>query len=160
MIRAATPGAATPHKSPRDHYARTVCDCEACRATCYKSPGFLIPGDFERIVERFGPLIEVLFRASGCKIVAPNRPPFQMPLIVPTGADTPDGCYCAFLAEDASCKIHPAAPYGCSHLDTHQTGDEVHARTLAGMYAIAADQPYKDLWQILSAAGLRAKAPE
>ena len=163
MIRAATPGAATPHKSPRDHHARTTCDCEKCRDVCYNSPGVLIPGDCERIAEHLRERVALeLFRASpGPMLSCPGSgKTFRVPVIVPAQFDTSEGPHCVFLDEEARCKIHQAAPYGCGWFDVHQTAKERDARSIAGLSAIAANAPYKGLWQILYNAGLRSKAPE
>jgi hypothetical protein len=41
---------------PRERFDRTICDCSACCEHCLSCPGYLIPGDIERIAKHLGVL--------------------------------------------------------------------------------------------------------
>ena len=101
-------------------FERTVCACERCTACCKKQPGPLVLGDMERIARHLQiPLEEAkdFFRASPGALVKDltNNRTYRVGTIVPRRQK---GGACVFL-KDGLCSIHPVAPMGCSHFDTH-----------------------------------------
>ena len=150
--------------SARDEFPRTTCACEVCRAGCVTQPGFLGSGDIDRIVEMIGVadrqhFLQRHFCASEGALVARigvyGIEKFRIPTIVPK--QHKDG-RCVFLDRDGRCAIHPVAPIGCSHCDTHTPraaggNDVVHV----ALVEIMADEAYQRDHAALLAAGSVAR---
>ena len=115
----------------REQFKRTTCACKDCTACCKRQPGPLAHGDFERIAAYLGethaqakehfwasPGALVKLRDSGQTIrIGTITPRFRKGR-------------CVFLDENDRCKIHPVAPFGCSHFDTHQSAQTAMPRSL------------------------------
>lgn len=151
--------------SARDDFPRTTCACEVCRAGCMTQPGMVGSGDLDRIVEHCGEdanrerFVEMMFCASDGALVARRTAvgieTFRIPTIVPK--QKKDG-RCVFLASDGRCAIHPVAPIGCSHCDTHTlrasgSNDVVHV----ALVEIMGDEAYRRDHAALLAAGSIAR---
>ena len=151
--------------SARDEFPRTTCACDVCRAGCVTQPGFLGIGDLDRIVKHCGKeatrerFIALEFCASeGAKVARIGTygiEIFSIPTIVPRQAA--DG-RCTFLERDGRCAIHPVAPIGCSHCDTHTPraaggNDVIHA----ALVEIMGDEAYQRDHAALLAAGIVAR---
>ena len=111
-------------------FARTTCACRDCTACCSRQPGSLAPGDLERIAAFLGkPVRAVLARfwASPGALVLNTTTgrTFRIGTITPRMKDG----HCVFLDTLAHrCTIHPVAPFGCSHFDTHMSAEEGQPR--------------------------------
>ena len=151
--------------SARDEFPRTTCACDVCRAGCLTQPGMVGSGDLDRIVEYCGAdanrkrFIALEFCASeGAKVARIGTygiETFRIPTIVPR--QTADG-RCTFLDRDGRCAIHPVAPIGCSHCDTHTPraaggNDVMHA----ALVEIMGDEAYQRDHAALLAAGSVAR---
>lgn len=109
------------------------CTCPRCVDACSHKPGWLKPGDAERIAAYLGVSLEELFRTR--LIVdyfirdAEGKPPIW--LLAPlkndatAGAEAPfePGGVCAFLTTDGRCSIHPVKPFECAAM-IHDEGPE------------------------------------
>jgi Fe-S-cluster containining protein len=147
--------------NPRDQFERTACGCKQCVACCCAMPGYLLPGDLERIAEykripadrqNFWTLWMLRhFQASdGAKVgaVGPTGElrVFSIPTIVPRLLD--GGC--VFL-RDALCTIHPVAPWGCGWFESHMLDGVADLRAKMGLRYIM-DHRYPDYqtqWEVL-----------
>lgn len=151
--------------SARDDFPRTTCACDVCRAGCLTQPGMVGSGDLDRIVEHCGEdanrerFVATMFCASEGALVLKftdrGIERFRIPTIVPK--QKKDG-RCVFLASDGRCAIHPVAPIGCSHCDTHTPrgvggADVVHA----SLIEIMGDEAYQRDHAALLAAGSVAR---
>lgn len=129
-------------------------------------PGGLIPDDLTRIQEYVGDrsvefVLSHFVASEGAKVmkVIDGQPAvFNIPSLVP--AQQPDG-RCVFLTANDKCGIHPVAPFGCSHCDTHMTAEECDRRmtfcvTQQAM-AHCSGTIYAKTWQLLHDLNLRAK---
>lgn len=152
--------------SPREQYARTFCDCAACGAHCRNVPGMLIPGDIERIAAFIETtpqqvLAEHLEASPGALVGRLSQytgrvTKFRVPTIVPRTLDD----RCVFLDVHGQCEIYPAAPYGCSHFDSHMGELAGLERSKAGLVAIMKSEEYKVAWRQLVDAGKIGLSPE
>jgi Fe-S-cluster containining protein len=52
---------------------------------------------------------------------------------------------CVFLTVDGKCLVHPVAPYGCSHFDTHMNAEEGQRRSVWGLHQILESEAYRKL---------------
>jgi hypothetical protein len=107
-------------------------------------PGYLIPGDVERIAEAQGQelseewLLDTFMHSEGATVLGmgPKGPVrVQIPTIVPKDRDGK----CKLLTDDGKCSVHGSAPFGCSHFDTHMDEATGAPRSEAGVMAVAAD---------------------
>jgi len=158
---AQTESAAVP---PRDQFPRTVCACETCRSPCHYLPGMLAPGDIERIaahLSKSAAAVESLLRASPGALVSGSEndrmPALRIPCIVPKSME--GGMRCVFLDSEGRCIVHPVAPFGCSHFDSHMDDAESERRGRALLRAAAVDQDYQATWQRLVDAGQTTESP-
>lgn len=115
-----------------EEFARTSCACKGCIACCKRQPGPLAPGDLERIADFLGaPVDDVkgLFWASPGALVKNGYGDTKR-----IGTITPRFDRrlkrCVFLDDKDHCKIHPVAPFGCSHFDVHMSWTEAHERSV------------------------------
>lgn len=108
-------------------------------------PGYLIPGDVERIAEAQGQelneawLLDTFMHSEGASVLAtgPGGVPqlVQIPTIVPKDQDG----RCLLLTADGKCSVHGSSPFGCSYFDTHMSAEVGAPRSEAGVMAVAAD---------------------
>jgi len=151
--------------NPRDKFTRTVCSCKSCISLCKTMPGYLIPGDAERIASYLSmtpeELQDLLLASPGAIVMGPSA--FGMVkkrirTIVPTQRENGR---CVFLNIENRCSIHAVAPYDCGWFDTHQNREQAEERSAAGLRAIAtqsADSSYKVMWRKLHEKGQDAKS--
>lgn len=59
-----------------------------------------------------------------------------------------DSGWCVFY--ERGCRIHPVAPFGCSHFDMHMDGDEGQRRSQWHIRAIDGDAAYARLRESLT----------
>jgi Fe-S-cluster containining protein len=128
-------------------------------------PGYLLPGDAERIAQYLGMSLEdlqdYLLASPGAIVMGPSafgRVRKRIRTIVP--AQNEDGS-CVFLNGEDRCSIHSAAPYGCGWFDTHQSQEQGEERSYEGLITIteqANNSPYKTLWRRLEEKGRVAKS--
>jgi len=59
---------------------------------------------------------------------------------------------CVFLDAQDRCRIHPVAPFGCSHFDPHMDGGEVLVRAQWLYDTIARHAGYRALRRLLPSA--------
>jgi hypothetical protein len=145
---------------PRDRFPRTVCACADCSRFCKQVPGMLAPGDQYRLAAYLQRTPEDLDRqllASPGAIVGIRGRLFRVPTIVPARRWRD---WCTWLNADGTCAVHPAAPFGCSHLDEHMSEEEARQRKTAALAAIMKDKLYQARWRSLWESGRRAPAPE
>ncbi len=127
-------------------FERTVCACPDCVDCCRQQPGFLAPGDFERIAAALQETPEQArahFWASPGALVMnthTNRV-FRIHTITPRLAHG----RCVFLTAENRCQVHAVAPYGCSFFDTHQGLPEGQRRSAWALTEIQADPDYTAL---------------
>lgn len=106
------------------------CACADCVACCHDQPGSLAPGDLERIAAHLGkPVAAILakFWASPGALLANSRT--GETLRVGTITPTLRHGRCVFLDAADRCTIHPVAPFGCTHFDTHMPAAEAQPRS-------------------------------
>jgi Fe-S-cluster containining protein len=112
-------------------FNRTTCACKNCTACCRRQPGSLIPGDLERIARHLQipqSEAEKYFWASPGSLVRDT----STGRVHRIGSITPRfrKGRCVFLDENDRCSIHPVAPFGCSHFDTHMSPVTAHPRSV------------------------------
>jgi Fe-S-cluster containining protein len=132
-------------------FARTVCACSQCQTCCTK-PGYMIPGDWERIAERRGlnpddaaPLFRRGKGAVVGKFVLGLLQRFRIDTITPNVVDG----RCVFLDTANRCTIHDIAPFGCAYFDMHMSGFEGNQRSSWGLVEILSDGDYQSKWRSL-----------
>ncbi|MBM3270397.1 MAG: hypothetical protein FJZ01_22405 [Candidatus Sericytochromatia bacterium] len=118
---------------------RTECDCDADVAFCRQIPGQLIGADLDALEREIGPdaLEDCLQASRGAKIVLDDRE-WRVPTIRPRMRDG----RCVFLGDDARCRVHAIAPFGCAYFDAHMSREISDARAWWGIAAIVADPRY------------------
>lgn len=129
-----------------DQFERTCgCACKRCTAPCKSFPGFLVPGDMDRIA-RFmdadtndGTFWEMWFDASEPVPVTVDGVQFEAGTIVPKQDETGR---CVFLNNNDTCMIHPVAPFGCSRFLSCRPDDEAIDRARTALTACATSQDY------------------
>jgi Fe-S-cluster containining protein len=146
-------------------FARTECACDECALNCRFIPGYLIPTDLDAIAAHLGDesvltfALEHLLASPGATVMADGQV-FQIPTLVP--ARQANGA-CHFLTAENRCAIHTVSPYGCSHVDVHQSKAESDRRSMQGLHAIArewnAGGLYARVWTILHAMKRDAPSP-
>ncbi len=131
-------------------FERTVCACTECVACCKQQPGFLIPGDIQRIAEFLGaPVQEFLWASPGAKAMDTRTGRvFSIPTITPRMKDG----RCAFLDENDRCKIHPVAPFGCAYADTHMSLEHGQRISVWAMREVMESGAYQEFRSHLPAA--------
>jgi len=110
-------------------FERTICACAECVKCCYRQPGPLVPGDYERIKEHLGASDQDM-RKLFC------RSPGALVMNLRTGTARRIGTItpkrvagkCVFLDENERCKIHAVAPAGCAYVDTHMDMEQGQRR--------------------------------
>lgn len=126
-------------------WKRTKCGCSTCSSHCLEQPGYLIPGDFERIrdyLDAAGRGDEVTnFVASPGAVVANSETGVRSRVGTIVPARRPDGA-CAFLDAQGRCTIHEVAPYGCAFFDSHMTKAEGSRRSIWGIRQIIGNRLY------------------
>jgi Fe-S-cluster containining protein len=118
------------------NFERTVCACHECKACCKRQPGPLAAGDFERIVawrkeQGFDHDVAVqwvkdhLWASPGCLVQDGLGITKRIGTITPRYRKG----RCVFLDHNERCRIHPVAPFGCSHFDTHMSYETAQERS-------------------------------
>lgn len=146
-------------------YERTSCDCSKCAAACRTMPGYLIPGDIERIAEYVGAdpdnedFLLKNFRASEGPLVVKNGERFRIPTIVPAQFD--DNGRCVFMTREGKCSVHPVSPFGCSRFSVcAPPSQEAANRSAHGLFDIMNNWDYNLVWMFLYESGCRAPSLE
>jgi len=128
-------------------FKRTVCACSGCTANCFRQPGYLIPGDLERIEAKLdadGRSAEKTnFAASPGGKVIDQRQNTVVVVQTITPARKPDGS-CVFLDANRYCTIHEVSPFGCAYYGQHMTHAEAKRRSMWGMGRILEDDAYRE----------------
>jgi Fe-S-cluster containining protein len=144
-----------------EFFERSTCDCSKCTAACMAMPGYLVPGDVERIAEYVGAdpddekFLAANFRASEGVLVAKHGQLFRIPTIVPAQYD--DNGRCVFLTRDGKCSVHAVSPFGCSRFSVCEPPSwEAEQRSKAGLSDIMSNLDYNLLWAWLCEHGHRA----
>lgn len=125
-------------------FQRTKCACSACVDCCYRQPGPLAPGDFERIAAYLNLYPEdakKFFCASPGALVSENRKVRRIGTITPKRFKGK----CVFLDHEDRCTIHPVSPFGCAYFDVHQPKEIADERSLYLALAQDSDPVYKAL---------------
>ena len=144
-----TTGAAVP-VAP---FPRTSCACAQDQANCAR-PGYLIPGDLERIAAEFGASVAdilYLFRPGKGAVVMDRRThaAFRIPTIAPRTT----GAGCVFGDGHGGCVIHAVAPFGCAFFDVHMGRAEADHRSLWGLSLISRSEAYHNQLEALKNGG-------
>lgn len=117
-------------------FGRTTCDCADCVAACRRQPGYLIPGDLERIAAHLGEPVEEVaarcFWSSEGAVAMDTATGRQFRLRTITPRYNRHAKACVFLKDDR-CTIHAVAPFGCAYFDTHMSASAAQPRTVWGM---------------------------
>lgn len=144
-----------------EFFERSTCACRQCSAACRAMPGYLIPGDIERIAAYVGadPDDEVFlgknFRASEGPLVMKRGQLFRIPTIVPAQFD--DNGKCVFLSGSNRCMIHLVSPFGCSRFAVCEPPSrEAEKRSFVGLASIMSSVDYNLVWAWLWENGHRA----
>ena len=106
-------------------FERTTCACPECVNCCYRQPGPLVPGDFERIQAHLGVddagMRKLFWKSPGALVMnALTRQTRRIGTITPKRV----AGKCVFLDGNERCTIHEVAPAGCRYFDTHMSGAE------------------------------------
>ena len=136
-------------------FQRTVCGCKADRENCHQQPGYLVPGDLERIAAYLGNEpkdVHELFWASPGAVVARDGQLYRIGTITPRREEVNGKARCVFLNDDGQCVVHPVAPFGCAYFDVHLPLEEGQARSMWGLRTIIEDGAYTALRNLLTAA--------
>lgn len=99
----------------------TSCSCDTCRGYCQRKPGFLAPGDAERIAaylrmtkqqlfERY--LIIELSYDKSISVLAPAAISQQPGSVIPASNEAPGRC--VFHTREGLCAVHPVKPRECA----------------------------------------------
>jgi Fe-S-cluster containining protein len=138
---------------------RSVCDCDQCKCGCKAQPGFLAPGDLEKIANYLGhdpydsDFLTESFSASEGSTVIDRGQLKQIPTIVPKQQD--DG-RCVFLDSSDRCTIHPVSPFGCRNFkicDDEESPQESGRKIGLALAAIDEDASYQYTWGELAFLG-------
>ena len=127
-------------------FTRTTCSCAKCVQCCKRHPGYMVPGDLERIAEHIGeqdtPAFALrFFRASPGAIVQAGARQFRIGTIIPATDKTGR---CVFLGDDDRCAIHQVAPFGCAYFDTHMDSRTSQMRSAWGLRLVQTSQAYQE----------------
>lgn len=143
------------------YFERTSCDCSKCAAACRTMPGYLIPGDIERIAAYVGAdpddekFLIANFRASEGPLVQRDGNRFRIPTIVPAQYD--DNGKCVFMTRDGRCSVHQVSPFGCSRFNVcDEPTRDAEMRSTAGLFDILKNWDYNLVWMFLYETGHRA----
>ncbi len=134
-------------------FERTTCACPSCVRCCKEQPGPLAPGQIATIAAYLQkPVRDVLtlFWASPGALVKSLATGKRWMI----GTITPRmrNGRCVFLDADDRCRIHPVAPFGCSHYDTHMPEAEWTRRGMWLYRAIEDDPEYQSIRATLAPA--------
>ncbi|MBY0456886.1 MAG: hypothetical protein K2V38_06085 [Gemmataceae bacterium] len=138
-------------------FARTACDCQACKAWCRHQPGYLVPSDLDRLVppgaDPFAWAEEHLRASAGFVGFSAGELVVAPSLVPAKGA----GGACHWLS-GGHCQVHAAAPYGCAFFDQHMSGQEGESRSQSARAARAeafrSGSLYAQVWSHLREQGL------
>ena len=133
-------------------FKRTVCACVDCRQCCAR-PGYMVPGDWERIAAFLGMLPDEashLFGRGKGAIVAHLRGAAGIRLrrIETIAPLTFDG-RCVFLTDNGLCAVHSVSPFSCAYFDLHMPKEEGARRSAWGLREILKDESYAERWNAL-----------
>lgn len=129
-------------------FERTVCACADCQSCCRRQPGYLIPGDVDRLVAATGrPAKEFLVASPGAVVMnLETRVQRRIGTITPKF----HGGKCVLLDDNGRCTVHAVAPFGCAFFDTHMKIHEGQQRSRWGLEQIVKNQEYKTIRSKLS----------
>lgn len=147
---------------------RTKCACFECTIHCKFQPGYLIPGDIERIHKHVAPDLtreafaeKYLDASRGATVMIVGCGETNVPTLVPQAKE--DGT-CIFLGADDRCTIHEVSPFGCAFFDSHQTeadGSDLSNKAIRGLMGgtLPGTLEYNSLLQHLRQTGHIAPSP-
>lgn len=125
-------------------FQRTTCACTDCTACCKRQPGFLIPGDLERIASYLGETVEKVkayfWSSEGALVQDSNGRQYRIRTITPRYDKRKKRC--VFLTDDDKCSIHEVAPFGCSFVDTHMSFNAGNQRSAWAMTQVMDSEAY------------------
>jgi Fe-S-cluster containining protein len=141
-----------------DVLERGLCKCEACKAPCKTMPGFLVPGDLERIAAYLDTPLTDEFIARNFRVASGGTVPFEMvgktlprPAMVLVPDQRPSGD-CVFF-QNGLCQIHPVAPFGCRMFEWCHPSPSYRHKALAGLLSTF-ERPYREtLMRVRALAG-------
>jgi hypothetical protein len=130
-------------------FQRTECSCGQCALFCRVKPGYLIPGDLERLIppgEDAFAWAKVHLRA---RLVAPGGIPSLVPARQANG-------HCHWLHQ-GRCLVWQNSPYACAFFG-HLGNEQIELRNQAGRAArkeaFEQNTLYAQIWHVLKEAGL------
>ena len=120
---------------------RCECSCEQCVSACSFKPGWMLPGDAERMAEHLGVTLDALFTErlgvdwwEDTSWKREGGLPYTEVLAPATTTMVPGNLYtqdphgvCTFLKE-GKCEVHPAKPFECRQMLHSDSRDDTQAR--------------------------------
>jgi Fe-S-cluster containining protein len=111
---------------------------------CYRQPGPLAPGDFERIAAHLGITRE---EAKAYFCASPGGLVSEHGEIRRIGTITPKKWRgrCVFLDAHDRCRVHDVSPAGCALFDVHMPKEQANERSLWLLLAQDRNEAYQAL---------------
>jgi hypothetical protein len=121
-----------------------------CVGNCKTRPGYLLPGDVERLVQRLGMKPDEFLVASPGALVQNSMTgrAFRIGTITPKWDRRKKRC--VLLGDDNRCKVHDISPFGCAYFDCKMSRPEGDRRSGWALRIIQDSPEYS---------ALRAKLP-
>jgi Fe-S-cluster containining protein len=131
-------------------FERTTCACAECTQCCRDQPGYLRPGDLERIAAHRGETVAEASRffwsSEGALVMnLQTGRQFRIRTITPRR----ERGKCVFLDDQGRCTVHAVAPFGCAYFDTHMSGREGQTRSSWALREVQHDDAYHELRKTL-----------
>lgn len=108
----------------------TECDCVIDQQNCKTQPGYLIPGELQRILAHLNATMsdaaKWFWNSPGMVLMKAGQM-FRVRTITPRF----ENGKCIFF-ENGRCTIHSVAPYGCRYFDVHMGQQEGYKRSAWG----------------------------
>jgi Fe-S-cluster containining protein len=132
-----------------DVLERGLCKCEKCKAPCQTMPGFLVPGDLERIADHLDIALTDEFIARNFRVASGGTVPYEIKgkpnprsaiVLVPAQRS---GGECVFYL-NGLCLIHPVAPFGCRMFEWCRVSKADQHKAHAGLLS-SFEPDYRDL---------------
>jgi Fe-S-cluster containining protein len=118
---------------------------------CKQQPGYLVPGDFERIAahlhEPQGLAVRHFWASPGAVVQDVTGARFSIGTITPRL----ENGRCVFLDADDRCRVHPVAPFGCAYFG-HEAPSIAMPRSVWGLRRVIESRAYAKLRELLPTA--------